>query len=114
MLAGCVSSISQGDIEAVVYVSSTIREERLYRKFRASNNGDLAQVASLAIPDSDYINGATEVGSSAKAESITTTKRHFPHRLDSMPEEPVHRTGTKRHEILTPVESHDSFVEVSR
>lgn len=97
-----------------MYVSSTIREERLYRKFRASNNGDLAQAASLAIPDSDYMNGPTEIGQSANIKSVAAKDRHFPHRLYSMPEEPVERTFAKRQEILTPVESHDSFVEVSR
>jgi hypothetical protein len=90
-----------------VYASSTFREERLYRKFRSAENGDLFELKHIAVPDGDYVNGPSNIERPSRSRVPPTgVAKDTPHRLHTMPKEPVN--------VVTTAESHDSFVEITK
>ncbi|KIW09036.1 uncharacterized protein PV09_00929 [Verruconis gallopava] len=112
------SRLTWGDIQLIVAASSTFREERLYRKFRNAEKGDLHDPRKVATPDLDYLNGPAAFERSTRNRvpvPAATNSRHVSHKLENLPEEPSEAVFTKKAEVNTPgVESHDSFIEVDK
>jgi hypothetical protein len=86
----------------------------LYRKFRNADKGDLGEAHNVAIPDAHYLNG-TPLAEYTKPKAPVALGRHAPHKLERLPEEGVEDVFSRKQEVATPsVESHDSFIEISK